>query len=147
MKKIISILILSALISVASAQCVTTTNSDPGLINNTIRTKLNCVQPYKKIVTRVTQSSTTAPVDTSLEDNQSTAHTWHYITVGDYRIKCSSCFSTTKTLIFMGNTVSGAHIRAWVISTDSVGVQTSDTSNVKANAMLTNTPFEIRMYP
>jgi len=147
MKKLLTFIFCIAVIA-CTAQTTPTraTYAIPG-VNSTTQTLLNTTQPYKKIVTRVTQSSTSAPVDTSLEDNQATAHTWHYIKVGDYRVKCSSCFSTTKTLIFTGNTVADTQIRAWVISADSLGISTADSSATLSNGKLTNTPFEIRMYP
>lgn len=148
-KILIAILIITAATLAASAQTTPprSTYVIPG-VNSTTQTLLNQTQPYKKIVTRVTQSSTTAPVDTAFEDNQATAHTWHYITVGDYRIKCAGCFSTTKTIVFTSPTTELTQkIRTWVISSDSVGVQTFDTISTKANGLLTNTPFEIRMYP
>lgn len=116
-------------------------------VTSSVATICNAIQPYKKIVTRVTQSSTSAPVDTTLEDNQSTAHSWTRLGAGNYRVKCSSCFSTTKTLVLFGNPVANTVIRAWVISVDSIGIQTWDTLATASDSKLTNTPLEIRMYP
>lgn len=150
MKQLLTLFFCFAVVA-ATAQTTPTraTYAIPG-VNSTTQTLLNLTQPYKKIITNVTQSSTSAPVDTALEDNQATAHTWHYIKAGDYRIKCSSCFDiagSNATQVFTGNTVAGVNIRAWVISADSIGVQTFDSLRTLGNGLMTRTPFEIRMYP
>jgi len=112
----------------------------------TVSTMLNAVQPYHKIVMRVTQSSTSAPVDTTVEDNESTAHSLIRLGTGNYRLICNDAFNN-NTLIFPGNTVADCDIRAWVIDADSIGIQTTDSSATVRDSKLLNTPFEIRLYP
>jgi hypothetical protein len=151
MKKILLSLLILAACAVSQAQTTPprSTYAIPG-INAVTQTQLNVTQPYMKRVTAVTQSSTTAPVDTAVESNFPHTPTWRYVSAGLYNYRCAGCFGSAakKYGVFPSLTVPGnTMIRSLWLSSDSVSVTTTDTSGTVTNGKMTNLMLEFRAYP
>lgn len=150
MKKVKILILLFACAFVASAQTTPprSTYAIPG-VSSTVQTLLNTTQPYKKRVTAVTQSSTTAPVDTAVENNMPATPTWRYVSTGLYNYRCTACFGSAakKFAAFVSHTTLNANIRALWLSSDSISITTTDTTGAVKNGLLTNTMVEFRTYP
>lgn len=153
MKKIIFILCLFAFTAIqfeTTAQTLPAPNASgsnvvPG-VGVTNQYYINKVQPYKKRISRITQSSTTAPADTVLESNFPATGTWRYVSTGVYNLRCTGCFSTTKTSVEVTSKFRGFGYFYSILSTDSIAL-TIDSVNAVTNGMLSNSKLEIRTYP
>jgi hypothetical protein len=104
---------------------------------------------YKVYTALLTQTGTSAPVATVLE-NTIGAISFIYDGVGLYRITESSSFDVNKTALFLGPVTSG-YLRNALYGPGYWGVRTYDNSNLPAdgapgNLILSNTPIEIRVY-
>jgi hypothetical protein len=105
--------------------------------------------PYKVYTALLTQTGTSAPVATVLE-NTIGAISFIYDGVGLYRITESLSFDVNRTALFLGP-VKGGYLRNALYGPGYWGVSTCDNSNLPAdgapgNLILSNTPIEIRVY-
>jgi len=104
--------------------------------------------PYKVYTALITQSGTSAPVATVLQNTFSGSLTWSYVNTGIYRITSSSNeFVSNKTSATCSITNYQAH-NIFVLNSlpTSMELQTLSTSGGGFNGMLTNSVVEIRVY-
>lgn len=119
--------------------------------NGTLALLTDVGLPYKVYVAILTQSGTTAPIVTVLENTTGQTITWSYGTVGYYLGTYSTTFNAAKTVIFIGSSpyfYNGVVIGAGVGSTgDFIILSAKDSSGNYVNGALYNTAIEVRIYP
>lgn len=100
--------------------------------------------PYKSYVALLTQTGEDAPVATVVYNTLSGTPTWDYQTEGAYRINLTGEFTSGKTMAF----VSGANLSG-LGYTFTIQYLSADTIRILSNSdsWMTNTAFEIRVYP
>jgi hypothetical protein len=109
---------------------------------------------YKVYTAILTQSGENAPTATVLENTIGTV-TYSYITIGQYGINCSTCFTENKTILTYpinnailnaGNNPAGMSTSIFLInqSTSQVILQCDEGDQ---NDVITNCLVEIRVYP
>ena len=107
--------------------------------------------PYKTYIALLTQTSTNAPVATVLE-NTIGAIAWGYTSVGVYTATLTGAFTAAKTLFvphgFIYVSIPGGDDNLVRMARTSANVVTLTTysGGVVANAILSDTPVEIRVY-
>lgn len=101
---------------------------------------------YKALLT---QSGTSAPTATVLENTLGGTVTFGYISTGVYTVNCTSCFASNKTFVLMNSGVNGAYVNGINLSTTSQFFinTTSNTTGSAADSGNNATAFEIRVYP
>jgi hypothetical protein len=109
---------------------------------------INGVKVYRAIVS---QSGTSAPVATVLENSLGGTPVWGYSDVGDYTLTLSEAFPSNKTLLFVGKKLS-SHFSFQRVSDDICFLSSENstldpTSSRLANGRLSGTSIEIRVYP
>lgn len=107
------------------------------------------IAPYLKYVALLTQSGTSAPTATVLENTLGGTVVWTRNDVGDYTGTLAGAFTANKTFMLAavnGETSSSAAIIPSTIGVNSIGFYSTDSSN---NAVELNGGcfFEIRVYP
>ena len=115
---------------------------------------------YKKYVGTLTQSNSDAPVAVVLENTLGSI-TWTYDSVGYYYGTLTGAFATaTKVVIFVGHQYFARETGGLIVTKEVVADRYDENSiyvataqfdavssgNVLANAVLHNTPIEIRVY-
>ena len=102
----------------------------------------NAVEIYAALLT---QTSTDAPVATVLRNDLDGTVVWGYSVSGEYTATLSTAFLANKTTVDLG-TVKGKLISAVTGSTSIITVRTTDIDDLAADAILTATPIEIKVY-
>ena len=109
--------------------------------------------PYKKYVALLTQTGTSAPVATVLENTLSGTPVWSYDGVGEYLLTLTGEFTSAKTFITI-SPKEGTNINLGATrSSDDTIYLSSSVSEVYANGALGSndateyTSIEIRVYP
>ena len=103
-------------------------------------------------VATLTQSGTTAPVANVVQNSllgNPAEPVWSYVGVGDYLLTMANAFPTAgDTIIFTGSAVAAGQtiVAAW-ISVNTISVKTYSAADAAANGVLTNSAFEITVYP
>lgn len=105
---------------------------------------------YLKYVAKISQSGTSAPNVTVLENNTGTTITWTYAGTGLFSGTSSGSVFTTNTFSFIGTnanfTTGNQQIGCIYASSNSVSLQTY-IAGVPTNSVLNNCILEIRIYP
>ena len=102
---------------------------------------------YLKYVALLSQSGTSAPTATVLENTLGGTVVWSYNGNGSYDATLTAAFTADKTVVFIGGPGSSTGFHTAYRDDDNmVTVQTFD-SGSPANDMLAETPIEIRVYP
>jgi hypothetical protein len=112
---------------------------------NLSATALPPARPYLVYVALMSQSGTSAPTATVLENTLGGSVTFNYIGVGDYTITTSGLFTADKTAPIaacVDRFVTGV---SWIDSS-TIQLRTSNAGSM-ANGFLTRTMIEIRVYP
>lgn len=107
------------------------------------------IKPYKVYVANLTQSGTSAPVETIFENNIGTL-SWSYDGVGGYSVTSSGLFTLNKTTIEIGQNYggSGSVTYAYVNDADSCSIESKAlTTGSAQDGNLIQTKVEIRVYP
>lgn len=111
-------------------------------------------KPYTTYVANVTQSGTTAPVATVLENTLGGTPVWARSGVGEYTLTLTGAFPADKVFTLPNNityysTGLGKLVNVQVIRTSNnvLTVFTTDTLGSALDEALLITPFEIRVYP
>jgi len=129
---------------------VTTSNGPQAAIGSP-STLLPIERNYKVYSALLTQSSTSAPTVTVIENTLGTV-TPAYEGVGSYTLGTSALFTANKTVIYSpydrtaANGTLAGYVRTSVASTNAVRVLSANTSNVDTNGILSAHPIEIRVY-
>jgi hypothetical protein len=102
----------------------------------------NGVEIYAALLT---QTSTDAPVATVLRNDLDGTVVWGYSVSGVYTATLSAAFLAAKTTVDLG-AVKGKLISALTGNTGVITVRTTDVADLAADAILTATPIEIKVY-
>jgi hypothetical protein len=109
---------------------------------------------YKVYRATLTQTSTTAPVATVLENTFPDVPVWSYAGVGDYNLTLTGAFPANRTVILHGDGSGAADfaaLEATRTSANALNLLTKDVdltgpTAAAADALLTETAFEVRVY-
>lgn len=109
------------------------------------------VQPYTKIVGNISQSgSLSVPTITIFENNTGATLTTSYGGVGGYTITSNlAIFLENLTWIYIGNTQASPDFNVYLmtrVDDNNLNIWTGSNGSL-ANSLMTNTSFEIRIYP
>ena len=102
----------------------------------------------------LTQSGTSAPVATVLENTLGATPTFSYVGVGSYTINCSSCFDATYTAALNSSCYDFGNGAAAIVLLDrynagdasAIYISVYDAANAAADELLNNTLIEIHVY-
>ena len=100
--------------------------------------------PYKSYVALLTQTVGDAPVATVVYNTLSGTPTWDYQENGDYRVNLTGEFTTGKTIAFIGGSnysIIGYTFTVQYLSEDTIRILSI------GDSLMTDTAFEIRVYP
>ena len=100
---------------------------------------------YLVYVALLTQSATSAPVATVLENTLSGPIVWTRLDVGEYQGTLASAFDDTKTTIITSGKSDGS-IEGYVTGANTINVDTY-LETFAEDDLLTRTAIEIRVYP
>lgn len=113
----------------------------------------NTVGGVKKYVALLTQSGTSAPVATVLENTLGGTVVWTRNDAGDYTGTLASAFTADKTVLLLGSPTPQSLVATGMLlwsSANALSLQTfasdGDTGDL-TDDMLVNTTVEIRVYP
>jgi hypothetical protein len=101
----------------------------------------------KKYVALLTQTGTSAPTATVLENTLGGTLVWSYDGVGSYIGTLTGAFTSNKTAVLISGVYKGS-VSGLRKTDNTVQITTTATStNTEANALLDSTTIEIRVYP
>lgn len=115
--------------------------SGTGVDNSDPHNPVVNARPYLVYTALLTQTGTSAPVATVLENTLGGTPAWQYEDVGEFTATLAGAFTVGKTWVLIGTSESGTYGSYNVIS-NTVGIVSS-----AGNGTLTNRPIEIRVYP
>lgn len=118
-----------------------TINGDITVNGNLIVTGTTNVLPYKVYCALLTQTGTTAPVATVLENTLGVEPTYTYSDVGEYTVNTVTSFNSNKIAFIFGN--SSSQVTLDISSYEGGNEMFFFTPN---NNELYNYPIEIRVY-
>ena len=111
-------------------------------------------KPYKVLTGNLTQTGTSAPTFTILQNTTGVTYTMGYTSAGVYTLTANSGtpFTANKTFIIGGalQSAAGGNIVQFAYernTTTLIDLYTTDLSSGAANDLLNNTSFEVRIYP
>lgn len=104
------------------------------------------LRPFKVYVARVTQTGTTAPATTLMENQLSAVPVFARTGTGVYTITLTGAFPTAKTVVFVSNNAAGRVSVAYT-SANVITISTFDAAAAAADAILSSASLEIRVYP
>lgn len=111
----------------------------------------SATRPYKSYAIRLTQTGTSAPTVSVLENSLGGTVVWTYNSVGAYIGTLVGAFPAAKTTFFLskneGTSPTAGDFSLAVNAGDTIQLSTRNTSNVLADGMASNTVIEIRVYP
>lgn len=101
----------------------------------------------KKYVALLSQTGTSAPTATVLENTLSGSIVWSYDNVGSYEGTLTGEFISNKTVVFISGIYKGSSVGTRKTD-DKISIYTTaTTTNSEANDLLDETAIEIRVYP
>ncbi|MCO6149052.1 hypothetical protein [Flavobacterium sp. NRK1] len=107
-------------------------------------------RPYKVYTALITQSGTSAPTVTILENTLSGPISWVYTSTGLYTGTLNAAFVLNKTWAFINlgdSSISGNQVKVSRINTNDLGIRTFNSSNSAADGVLNGASLiEIRVY-
>ena len=102
-------------------------------------------RPYKVYTALITQTGTSAPVATVLENTLGGSIVWTRVNPGIYSGTLTGAFTTDKTILLNNNPVGGVFTNIFS-SVNTITIQTRNYSNAQTDDGLSNTSIEIRVY-
>lgn len=111
----------------------------------------NVLLPYKVYTALLTQTGTSAPVATVLENTLGGTVVWTRVSSGYYVATLTGAFIENKTFILMGSNININDVDSATLNTDSLNIDsftlaTLDTNTQAFDEILLNTSIEIRVY-
>jgi hypothetical protein len=121
------------------------------IASTTVRDSLELRSPYKSWQGLLTQSSTNAPTATVLQNTTGGTITWSYTSAGLYVGELSvNILTATSTFALITPTVVTSSVYFTRLSDSTFNIKTyadgGAGADAVANALLTATPFELRIY-
>jgi hypothetical protein len=104
----------------------------------------------KRYLALLTQSGTSSPVATVLENTLGGTPTFGYVEAGSYTATLTGAFTADKTVVFMGGTTIGGGyvIEGARIDNNTIAFSTYDVGGaIQTDNVLSATAIEIRIYP
>lgn len=101
---------------------------------------------YKSYRANLSQTGTSAPTATVLENSLSGTPTFSYSGVGDYKITLTGEWTSGKTFILINNFPKQGLVRVHRTNSNDIVLETFNTSFVASNAVLEDTSIEIKVY-
>jgi hypothetical protein len=101
---------------------------------------------YKVYRANLTQTGTSAPTETILENTLSGRPTFAYVGPGDYTITLTGEWTASKTFILINNYPEGGIVRIQRTNSNEISLETFNTSFVSTNSVLQDTSIEIKVY-
>jgi len=103
------------------------------------------IKPYKVYTALLSQSGTSAPTATVLENTLGGTIVWTRVNPGIYSGTLTGAFTTDKTILLNNNPVGGVFTNIFS-SVNTITIQTRNYSNAQTDDGLSNTSIEIRVY-
>lgn len=103
-------------------------------------------RPYKAFVARVTQTGTSAPATTVMENQLSAAPVFARTGTGVYTVTLTGAFPTAKTWVSVHTNAAG-RVQIAYTSANVITISTFDAAAAAADAILSSAALEIRVYP
>jgi len=103
-------------------------------------------RPYKIYTALISQSATSDPTATVLENTLGGTIVWTRIGVGEYRGTLSGAFVNSKTACFSEKGNSVGTLNVWQNSVNDIAVSAFGLTGLSADG-LSQTSVEIRVYP
>jgi hypothetical protein len=100
---------------------------------------------YLKYVALLTQSGTSAPTATVLENTLGGTVVWGYTDVGVYTATLASVFTANKTAVFLSG--NGGLMGSNIDSTSQITIYSNNSGGQPENEYIQTAPIEIRVYP
>jgi len=108
----------------------------------------NATGNYKKYVALISQTGTSAPTATVLENTLGGTVIWTRTGTGAYLATLTGVFTTNKTVVFITQTSGSSIVSSSYSSVNDVSVSTANSTTANAiDGVLTNSSMEIRVYP
>lgn len=104
------------------------------------------IKPYKTYVALLTQTNTSAPTATILENTLGGTITWSYLNPGQYQGTLTGAFTLNKTVVFLTGPQGQAGIMGAAQSLNSVSISVRAITGGGTDGILLNAPIEIRVY-
>lgn len=104
------------------------------------------VRPYKVYTALISQTGTSAPTATVLENSLGGTVTFSRTVAGNYLATLTGAFTISKTACFITATTGTFVHQAVRNSTNDVTIVTLNNSNIATDSLLNNTTFEVRVY-
>ena len=103
-------------------------------------------RPYKVYTALLSQSGTSAPVATVLENTLGGTVVWSYVSIGQYRGTLTGAFLSNKTVVFLTNVYGKYFLTGGRENDNSVMIGTQAPNGGSTNGDLSNSSIEIRVY-
>lgn len=105
-------------------------------------------KPYKVYTALLSQSGTSAPVATVLENTLGGTVVWSRVSIGEYRGTLTGAFTANKTVVLQGGTAAFKSTNSFPVTVDYVQVKTFNPSTLTSeDGILVSYSIEIRVYP
>lgn len=117
--------------------------------NFTVQELSNFIKPYKVYTALLTQTGTSAPVATILENTLGAVPVWSYQGVGNYVLTLAGAFLSGKVVMFLNNDRSNSIYAIYRTSNNTLEIEIKITDSVPfvpTNSLLTQASLEIRIY-
>jgi len=119
--------------------------------NFTIQSVIDLVQEgvvpkYKVYTALLTQSGTSAPVATILENTLGGTLVWSYVVPGVFYGTLTGAFTLNKTTVLNNITNGNTCVTAVRSSVNDIQIQTRNFSNINENSSMNGMTIEIRVY-
>ena len=122
--------------------------ASPATLSNqvVVKSQLDAVKPYKVYTALLSQSGTSAPVATVLENTLGGTVVWSYVSIGQYRGTLTGAFLSNKTVVFLTNVYGKYFLTGGRENDNSVMIGTQAPNGGSTNGDLSNSSIEIRVY-
>jgi len=137
--------------SFGGSATLTGTPTAPTAISGTNTTQIattafvQASRPYKVYTALLSQSGTSAPTATVLENTLGGTIVWIRVNPGLYSGTLTGTFTADKTILLNNNPVGGVFTNIFS-SVNTITIQTRNSSNAQTDDGLSNTSIEIRVY-
>ncbi len=101
----------------------------------------------KKYVALLTQTGTSAPTATVLDNTLGGTLVWTYDSVGTYIGTLTGAFTLDKTAVLISGVYKGSVVGSRKTNNTIQITTTATSTNTEANALLDSTTIEIKVYP
>jgi len=117
-------------------------------VTGAIATAVVTARPYKVYTAILSQSGTSAPVATVLENTLGGTVVWSRVSTGEYRGTLTGAFTANKTVVLQGGTAAFKSTNSFPVTVDYVQVKTFNPSTLTSeDSILVSYSIEIRVYP